>query len=380
MSYYYDFDYSSNLETQPLHDSHFLLWHKCTTVPYHSSSRPWIGALLVSCAVLGLAAVPTSPSNQAVSLQINHPWAEVSTAVYMPSRQVQGQPIEHSKPDQAKVSLGVSAIGATSALLAQGLSQLPTQGPRLIMADSLILNESVFLLLLFTPLVVFFLWTNNEKPSHSLQLAFAGPTVEPVRGMSTDEDVFSPTYLAMETSRVSPFESTPVPAGGTGVADIEDGDPPDILTEANVERVLNELRPYLIADGGNVELVEIDGLVVYLKLKGACGSCASSAVTMAMGIKKRLMEAIPEIESIEEIREEQDPGMALTVENVEKVLAEIRPFLSGAGEGDVRLDSIDGSILNLVLDGPIKSIMTIRVAIVTKLRDAIPSITMVKLL
>lgn len=48
-----------------------------------------------------------------------------------------------------------------------------------------------------------------------------------------------------------------------------------------------------MADGGNVELVEIDGLVVKLKLQGACGSCPSSLTTMTMGIKRRLMEKIP---------------------------------------------------------------------------------------
>ncbi len=48
-----------------------------------------------------------------------------------------------------------------------------------------------------------------------------------------------------------------------------------------------------MADGGNVEFVEIDGPVVYLRLQGACGSCPSSLTTMTMGIKRRLMEKIP---------------------------------------------------------------------------------------
>ena len=47
------------------------------------------------------------------------------------------------------------------------------------------------------------------------------------------------------------------------------------------------------ADGGNVELAEIDGPIVYLRLKGACGSCPSSMTTMTMGIKRRLQEKIP---------------------------------------------------------------------------------------
>ena len=54
------------------------------------------------------------------------------------------------------------------------------------------------------------------------------------------------------------------------------------LTRDNVEDVLNELRPYLMADGGNVELVDIDGPIVKLRLQGACGSCPSSAMTLKM--------------------------------------------------------------------------------------------------
>jgi Fe-S cluster biogenesis protein NfuA len=64
------------------------------------------------------------------------------------------------------------------------------------------------------------------------------------------------------------------------------------LTSENVEQVLDELRPYLLADGGNVELVEIDGPIVKLRLQGACGSCPSSAMTLRMGIERRLREFI----------------------------------------------------------------------------------------
>ncbi len=73
------------------------------------------------------------------------------------------------------------------------------------------------------------------------------------------------------------------------------------LTEPNVEQVLDELRPYLIADGGNVELVELDGPIVKLRLQGACGSCPSSAMTLRMGIERRLREFIPEIAEIQQV-------------------------------------------------------------------------------
>ncbi len=73
------------------------------------------------------------------------------------------------------------------------------------------------------------------------------------------------------------------------------------LTEENVEKVLDDLRPYLMADGGNVDLVEIEGPIVKLKLQGACGSCPSSAMTLKMGIERRLREFIPEIAEVEQV-------------------------------------------------------------------------------
>lgn len=72
------------------------------------------------------------------------------------------------------------------------------------------------------------------------------------------------------------------------------------LTPENVEKVLDDLRPYLMADGGNVELVELDGPIVRLRLQGACGSCPSSAMTLKMGIERRLREFIPEIAEVEQ--------------------------------------------------------------------------------
>ncbi len=73
------------------------------------------------------------------------------------------------------------------------------------------------------------------------------------------------------------------------------------LTNENVETVLDELRPYLMADGGNVELVEIDGPIVKVRLQGACGSCPSSAMTLKMGIERKLRQMIPEIAEIEQV-------------------------------------------------------------------------------
>lgn len=73
------------------------------------------------------------------------------------------------------------------------------------------------------------------------------------------------------------------------------------LNPENVEKVLDELRPYLIADGGNVELVELEGPIVRLRLQGACGSCPSSTMTLKMGIERKLRESIPEIAEVEQV-------------------------------------------------------------------------------
>ncbi|CAK9165422.1 unnamed protein product [Ilex paraguariensis] len=151
------------------------------------------------------------------------------------------------------------------------------------------------------------------------------------------------------------------------------------LTAENIESVLDEIRPYLIADGGNVALHEIDGNVVRLKLQGACGSCPSSVMTMKMGIERRLMEKMPEIVAVESIPDEET-GLELNDENIEKVLEEIRPFLVGAAGGNLELVAIEEPIVKVRLTGPAAGVMTVRVAVTQKLREKIPSIAAVQLL
>lgn len=151
------------------------------------------------------------------------------------------------------------------------------------------------------------------------------------------------------------------------------------LTAENVETVLDEIRPYLIADGGNVALHEIDGNVVRLKLQGACGSCPSSVTTMKMGIERRLMEKIPEIVAVEPITD-AETGLDLNEENIEMALEEIRPYLVGAAEGVLELVAIDEPIVKVRITGPAASVMTVRVAVTQKLREKIPAIAAVQLL
>jgi Fe-S cluster biogenesis protein NfuA len=70
-----------------------------------------------------------------------------------------------------------------------------------------------------------------------------------------------------------------------------------------VQEVLNLVRPTLQADGGDVELVDVsDDGVVSVKLTGACGSCPMSTMTLKMGIEKTLMEHLPEVKEVIQVR------------------------------------------------------------------------------
>ena len=70
-----------------------------------------------------------------------------------------------------------------------------------------------------------------------------------------------------------------------------------------VQEVLNQVRPALQADGGDVELVDVgDDGIVSVKLTGACGSCPMSTMTLKMGIEKTLMEHIPEVKEVVQVR------------------------------------------------------------------------------
>jgi Fe-S cluster biogenesis protein NfuA len=66
----------------------------------------------------------------------------------------------------------------------------------------------------------------------------------------------------------------------------------------NVKKVLEEIRPALRADGGDVELVDVKEGVVSLRLTGACRGCPMSTMTLKMGIERLLKEKVPEIKEV----------------------------------------------------------------------------------
>ncbi|HNQ13453.1 MAG TPA: NifU family protein [Bacteroidia bacterium] len=76
----------------------------------------------------------------------------------------------------------------------------------------------------------------------------------------------------------------------------------EISLTNRVEETLNQLRPYLAADNGDVALIEItDDMVVRLQLLGACSTCSMSMMTLKAGIEESILKSVPEIKAVEAV-------------------------------------------------------------------------------
>jgi Fe-S cluster biogenesis protein NfuA len=73
------------------------------------------------------------------------------------------------------------------------------------------------------------------------------------------------------------------------------------MLKEDVEKVLEKIRGALRRDGGDIELVEIKENVVYVKLKGACGTCPMSTLTLKNWVEANLKREIPEISSVQAV-------------------------------------------------------------------------------
>jgi len=83
-------------------------------------------------------------------------------------------------------------------------------------------------------------------------------------------------------------DSVPTASGSLG----------DLQFQLQVEAVLNDVRPMLHSDGGDIELVEVVGRSVKVKMTGACDGCASAGFTLRLGIEKKLRDEIPDFEDL----------------------------------------------------------------------------------
>ena len=68
-----------------------------------------------------------------------------------------------------------------------------------------------------------------------------------------------------------------------------------------VKKALDQIRPALQADGGDVELVDVVDSIVKVRLTGACAGCAMSQMTLKQGIEQHLKQAVPDVLSVEAV-------------------------------------------------------------------------------
>ncbi len=71
-----------------------------------------------------------------------------------------------------------------------------------------------------------------------------------------------------------------------------------MIDRKKVEQVLGKIRVGLMADGGNIDLVDIKDDVIYVKLKGACGTCPMATLTLKNWVEKTLKNEIPEVKEV----------------------------------------------------------------------------------
>ena len=65
-----------------------------------------------------------------------------------------------------------------------------------------------------------------------------------------------------------------------------------------IEAVLDQIRPNLVRDGGNIELVDAADGIVKVKLTGACGGCPMASMTLKNGVERALKERVPEVKEV----------------------------------------------------------------------------------
>lgn len=75
----------------------------------------------------------------------------------------------------------------------------------------------------------------------------------------------------------------------------------EMTLREDVERVLEEVRPHLQLEGGDIELVDIEGDVVKVRLKGACMGCPMSQMTLKWGVESYIRRRIPGVRSVEAV-------------------------------------------------------------------------------
>lgn len=151
--------------------------------------------------------------------------------------------------------------------------------------------------------------------------------------------------------------------------------PAAALTIESAEAALDEVRPYLLADGGDVTVVSVDGGIVRVRLTGACSTCASAGATLAMGVERALKSAFGvAVASVQRV--EDGPGAlladdgAVTADAVDAMLDGLRPAIAAYG-GSVSVGPIGPDrVARLSYEGP----PPLATGIVAAVKDRFPGL------
>jgi Fe-S cluster biogenesis protein NfuA len=171
-----------------------------------------------------------------------------------------------------------------------------------------------------------------------------------------DADVTAETPVMVSPFAKEAMEESNDASDATATATLE-------LTAENVDKALDEVRPYLVADGGNVELVSIEDGIVVVRLNGACGTCASSSATMKGGIEKLLRQKFGD--AVEEVVNVSGELEEMSVETIEGHLEKLRKSITSYG-GEVSVESLERGVCVLRFKGPQALAFSIAQAIKTK--------------
>lgn len=68
--------------------------------------------------------------------------------------------------------------------------------------------------------------------------------------------------------------------------------------EEKIKQIIDELRPFLINDGGNIEFIKYENNIVYIKMMGACANCSMLDITLKEGIEQAIKEEVPEVKEV----------------------------------------------------------------------------------
>jgi len=177
---------------------------------------------------------------------------------------------------------------------------------------------------------------------------------------SSGPSSLAPGAGSKEVKRETPFANASV---SSTIDSIDFGDNVIEMTLAAVDKALDQVRPYLKADGGDVEVAAVTNGVVMLRLQGACGSCASSAATMKMGIERALHASFgDQVKEVIQLNTDEMP--IATVTGVNAHLDPLRPSINSLG-GKVEVVDVQQGTCIVKFKGP----LTLGKGVVASIKD-----------